>query len=189
MKKTLGVLPLGLLLISVFSLSNTFAQDVQQWRLPEGAKARLGKGGIREVQYSPDGRYLAVASSIGIWLYDAQTGEAFDLLTGYTGLIYSVTFSPDGSTLASGCWDGTVRLWDVLTGRPLRPFTGHTADVYSVTFSPDGLTLASGSDDATIRLWDVPTGKPLHIFTGHKGWVRSVAFQSEWEHTGERRAG
>ena len=82
--------------------SNTFAQDSPQWHLPEGAKARLGKGSISEIAYSPDGTRLAVASSIGIWIYDTQTGEELDLFVGYTYPVNSVAFSPDDSTLASG---------------------------------------------------------------------------------------
>ena len=84
-----------------------------QWGLPEGAKARLGKGSISEITYAPDGTRLAVASSIGIWIYDAQTGEELSLITGHTDRVGSVSFSPDGETLASGSFDSTVRLWDV----------------------------------------------------------------------------
>ena len=64
---------LTLILFSTVLLSNTFAQDYTQWELPEGATARLGKGGINEIQYSPDNRFLAVASTIGIWIYDTVT--------------------------------------------------------------------------------------------------------------------
>ena len=61
-------------------------------------------------------------------------------------VVLSVSFSPDGQTLASGSDDDTIRLWDVGTGRVIRTLTGHTASVLSVSFSPDGQTLASGSE-------------------------------------------
>ena len=78
---------------------NIFAQDSSQWHLPEGAKARLGKGEINEIAYSPDGTRLAVASSIGVWLYDTATHQVGNsrngeiaLLTGHTGGVSSVAF-------------------------------------------------------------------------------------------------
>ena len=87
----------ALLVIFAF-VSNTFAQDSPQWHLPEGVKARLGKGWISKIAYSPDGTRLAVASPIGIWIYDAQTSEALELLTGHTSNVRSVAFSPDANT-------------------------------------------------------------------------------------------
>ena len=127
--------------------ANTFAQDSPQWHLPEGATARLGKGRINEIAYSPDGTRLAVAGSIGIWLYDAQTGEALDLLTGHTSEVTVCRFHPMATRSPVEVLDGTVRLWDATTGSPLRTLTGHTSRVLSVSFSPDGNTLASGSWD------------------------------------------
>ena len=67
--------------LSIF-LSHTAAEDPTKLNLPEGAVARLGKGHIAEIAYSVDGGSLAVASTIGIWHYDAQTGEELDLITG-----------------------------------------------------------------------------------------------------------
>ena len=152
------------------------AQDSPQWHLPEGAKARLGKGRISEIAYSPDSTRLAVASGIGIWIYDAETGEELDLLSGHTSSVYSVSFSPDGNTLASGSLDKTVRLWDANTGRHIRTLTGHW--VLSVSFSPDGNTLASGGWQE-IRLWDAHTGRHIRTLTGHTSSVYSVSFSPD----------
>ena len=63
---------LVILLLSTLFLTDTFAQDYTQRNLPEGAKARLGKGVISDIQLSPDNTRLAITSSIGIWLYDVN---------------------------------------------------------------------------------------------------------------------
>ena len=65
--------------VSILFISGVSAEDSTQWKLPEDAIARLGKGSIHDVKYFRDGSRLAVASSIGVWIHDAQTGEAWDL--------------------------------------------------------------------------------------------------------------
>ena len=70
-------------------------------------------------------------------------------LTGHTGGVSDVAFSPDGRILASSSYDHTLRLWDVVTGEHIRTLTGHRHQVLSLAFSPDGRTLASGSVDET----------------------------------------
>ena len=85
-------------LLTLFTLCplSSFAQDYIQWRLPEGAKACLGKGHITgNIAYSPDGTRLAMVSSIGIWIYDAHTGKERALLTGHTEAVLDVSFSAD----------------------------------------------------------------------------------------------
>ncbi|GLW10058.1 hypothetical protein Misp01_51870 [Microtetraspora sp. NBRC 13810] len=100
-------------------------------------------------------------------------------LTGHTGRVYSVAFSPDSGTLATGSHDETVRLWDVAGRRSVATLTGHTAGVWSVAFSPDGRTLATGSSDKTVRLWDVAGRRSVATLTGHTAGVYSVAFSPD----------
>ena len=180
--KPIVFLILMFLIVSIFLyVSSTTAENetYTQWRLPEGAKARLGKGGINDITCSQDAALLAVASRIGIWIYDFQTSEELALLTDHTGRINSISFSPDGGTLASGSHDNTVRLWDMDTWTEIVRLEGHTAAVNSVVFSPDGRTLASRDDDNTVRLWDVDTQTQIHTLEGHTGSVESVSFSPD----------
>jgi len=113
---------------------------------------------------STDARYAMLAAA-------ARPG--ISVLTGRTSRVLSVAFSPDGKTLASGQFYGSVQLWDVTTGRPTgHPLNGHLGPLnsaYSVAFSPDGKTLASGNDYGTVLLWDVNTGRQIrHLFTPHQ---------------------
>ena len=161
-------------------LSASFAQNYIPGYLPEGAIARFGKGYPFDFEYSSDGTKLAVASTIGIWIYDTRAGgKELDLLTGHTYYVDRVIFSPDNKTLASICrWnDRTVRLWDGITGAPKAILIGHTGEVNTIVFSPDGKTLASASGD--IRLWDGVTGESKATLTGHRGQVKVLAFSPD----------
>jgi len=64
-----------------------------------------------------------------------------------------VTFSPDGTLLATTSTDKTVRLWDAATGGCIRILTGHTDEVRGGAFSPNGTLLATTGYDRTVRLW------------------------------------
>ena len=156
--------------------------DYRTWHLPGGATVRLGKGslgeGERAVAFSPDGKSLAVSSGIGLWLYEVDTSRALALLPSASPLS-SVVFSPDGTTLASGSRDGTVKLWDVATRATIASLERHTDGVRSVVFSPDGTVLASGAFDNTVKLWDVATRAIIATLEGHTGGVNSVVFSPD----------
>ena len=121
--------------------------------------------------------FAYTTSGGNVWLLDANTGEPNENpLIGHTEGISSLDFNRDGSLLASGSYDQTIRLWNVDTGALRKTLEGHTKNVQHVTFSPTGLILASASSDGTIRLWDIETGDVIKILEGHADWVGHVAF-------------
>lgn len=107
------------------------------------------------------------------WDANLQTYE------GQSGWVRSMAFTPDGSVLASGSDDKTVRLWSPATGTLTRTLQGHLGPIYSVAFSPDGRLLASGSGDKTVCIWDPVTGTLIQFLEGHSNWVFSVAFSPD----------
>ena len=260
-------------------------ENYAKWELPKEAKARLGKGGINVIQFSPDGAQLAVGSNIGVWLYDVETGKELSL---FAGMCQSLAFSPDGRYLVNGgglyrtteiqVWDtttghkvalvdapasasalrfsadgkrlislsswgdtisrldietergiienleerqfasgtryaeahaltydkiaigsieGKIQLWNTITGEKLSSLKGHAdlpdqplgapsrlpplnrKQVLALAFSSDGTRLASGSKDTTVRLWGTTSDNEPTVLQKHTGWPNVLAFSPD----------
>ena len=102
-----------------------------------------------------------IDSTIRLW--DVATAKHKGTLSGHSGWISALTYSPDGTTLASASTDGTIRLWDGVTGKHKMTLKGHTLNVTSVMFSSNSKRLVSWGNDTTARLWDTDTGKQITL--------------------------
>ena len=163
-------------MIGLFS-NRSLAQDYTQWQLPEGAKMRLGKGKVNDVKFSLDGDLLAVATHIGVWLYDAHTGSEIALLNDKPKNVRTIAFSPDGKTLATGgrSREGAIQLWDIATATQVSAMGKGIGSVGVLAFSEDGKTLASVSLRRGIEFyaWDVDTGLEVSHFKGQQNHFNS----------------
>src|SRR6266581_4476659 len=131
------------------------------------------------VATSSNGYYWAMGSRRGgarVWRDD---GKMLDLAwQAHTAAVQALAFSPDEQTLATGSWDGTIKLWNLENGALL--WLGqHTGSIHRLVFTPDGRTLTSGGDDAAIRLWDVSTGKHLQTLSCQSSAVYTLAWSPD----------
>ena len=79
------------------------------------------------------------------------------------GLVRALALSGDGRLVASGSWDGTLRLWDTATGQQQTTLLGHGGAVWCVALSRNGQLAASGGDDGTVRLWESESGHCMRV--------------------------
>ncbi len=198
----LAFLAIGLAIAVVMALtfSGTFARSSLRMQNAVGSGASqvatLGPGAIQlsnastitytseitgevfgPLAYSPNSESLAIGISNVVSIRSTEDTTEQLRLTGHTGDVFALAWSPDGSLLASSASNDTlIRLWNPSSGEQVRVLEGHESWIRSVTFSPDGKLLASASVDLTIRLWNVADGTLLTTLNGHSDWPGSVAF-------------
>ena len=155
------------------------AQEIKKWEQQPSAgqiMAAVKAQGKSQVKFASGGggqdspilpsRRLQAVSALREVYYLPGYLESKSL-AGHSREVYSVSFAPDGQTLASASSDGTVILWDT-TGRQLQTLEGHSSPVLSVSFAPDGQTLASASSDGTVILWNFDLND---LITRSCGWI------------------
>ncbi|HDS29066.1 MAG TPA: WD40 repeat domain-containing protein, partial [Candidatus Acetothermia bacterium] len=122
---------------------------------------------------------VTVVLALGIGgVFGLAAGEDVRTLDDHTDLVRSVAFNPEGTLLASGSKDSTIKVWDVESGEVLATLAGHVGMVRSVLFSPDGTLLASAGADGAVRFWDVGSWAELLVLA-HPDEVNSVAFSPD----------
>lgn len=146
---------------------------------------RLGIVGTRAIDISRDGKMLAAAIVDAAVLWDMASGERLHVLrhgksTWFNAEPRAVEFAPDGTSVATGGYDGTVKLWDVASGKETSSFPVGGATVQSLAFAPRGDLLAVGTSRGAVIVIDVTTGKQATILDGSD--------EFEWSRTaGERQ--
>ena len=135
------------------------------------------RSGLKDVTWSPDGRWIATASMDGTArLWAAETGAARDTLFGHAGEVVDIDWSPDSTRLVTGSGDGTTKLWRVTDQGALQVLSLSAQDtrdsVRGVAFSPDGDSVMTGDNGITaVKVWDVS-------LTGNAEWANLPALPS-----------
>jgi WD40 repeat protein len=143
--------------------------------------------GVSSVAFMPNGKQVVYGGLNGVILInEASAGERTirslkpDVTYAWEFLpaVWSVAVSPDGTKIASGNADGSVKIWSV-SGPLLRNLKSHNDVVTAVAYAPDGRTIVSGSKDGTIRITDTNTGQELARLTDHPGQLSSLALSPD----------
>eukprot|EP01034_Spumella_vulgaris_P031898 gene31898-39410_t len=102
-----------------------------------------------------------------IYVWSLQTGRLLDILSGHEGPIACLDFAASSSTLASGSWDGTLKLWDVYNNSCVETME-HGCDVLAVAFRPDGKEICCAATNGNLYFWEVESGTQLSIIEGRR---------------------
>ncbi len=148
-----------LLIVAIHSTS--IAQDSTTVGLPDGAIARLGKGGINIMRFSPDGTRLLVGSDAGLWIYDVHNGNETPLFNEHTGQVNVLSFSSDGKIFTSGGFENSViQIWDLekgilLSSLDLHRISEKTLIISGLSFFDNDKKLIILELKGTVAHWDI----------------------------------
>jgi|GEM_PF-2751160 len=138
----------------------------------------LGRGWMTSADWSPDGQTIAIGSSTGVWLYDADDlSTPRHHIASDSAPVSSLAFALGRPYLVEGRWDTRAYVWDLDDlSEPMTVLRGHIGLVNDVAFveRPDTQWVATASSDKTIRLWDAETSDLIRTFEGHEHSVTSI---------------
>jgi len=161
------------------------AQEIRIWNVSSGQEigAPLKTGcAVANLVFAPEESYLASTDHNGIRFWDWKNGQdVAPVLSGHTGSVRALSYSPDGLYIASASEDSTIRIWDADQSQVvIEPLPSHKGSVGSVAVSNDGSFIVSGSADKTIRVWNSQrTYHTLLPLIGHTGEVLCVAISAD----------
>ena len=161
---------------------NVDENDVTAWALPDGAIARLGRGCVPDITFSPDGQHLAVGTWVGLWLYDLPTLSPIALWETERGMVGRVAFSSNRQWIATSNSDDVLKVLDIQNGGCLAQV--ETDDYISgLTFSPDNQYIAAAyARTSIVEVWHAETCEPFAKFTANTekaDFFRPISFSSE----------
>jgi WD40 repeat protein len=137
------------------------------------------------VVVSPDGKRLACLTGydrkqVAVFETTSGSGKQPAICKGHIGGVYTYSFSPDSSRIATASEDGTARVWDAATGTLLATFGWHASQVRCAAFSPDGKRLVTGTANGTVWQWNARTGQLVEPpYGGHRGQVFSAVYSPD----------
>jgi WD40 repeat protein len=161
--------PDGRTLAATYSGDRLILWDTRTGRPHHILTLPRGSEPYRSLEFSPDGRLLALSDRRALYLVESASGQRFRELPLGGLCVDSLAFAPDSRTLAVGeAGPCAIQLWDLPSNKQSRTLQGHRDIVEPLVFSPDGTFLLSGSRDGTVLSWDIaavlrhrPAGKDL----------------------------
>ncbi|MEV6908040.1 hypothetical protein [Amycolatopsis sp. NPDC051071] len=161
-------------------IDNSTTLVLWDWARRQRRHVPLGDITPTDVDYSPDGRMLAIGSHRGrVLILDTTTYTGSFTVDFSDSPVSTLTFSPDSRSLVTAAHDGAVAVWDTATWSRKAELTGHNGRVRSTAFSPDQRLLAVAGDDETITLWDTASNTRWATLSGHTRNVTSVAWSPD----------